>query len=186
MRIVVAISGASGAIYGVRVLEELKKKGIETHLVISKWGKVTIQKETKYTPEEVLSLASSTYDEEQQGAAISSGSFKTEGMIIAPCSMKTLSGIANGFSEDLLIRAADVCIKEKRKLILLTRETPLSPIHLENMLKLSRIGVTIMPPVPAFYTCPKTLEEVVTQTVGRILDQFGVEIEGLKRWDNQQ
>lgn len=186
MKIVVAISGATGAIYGVRILEELKKKGIETHLVISKWGKSTIATETGYSFNDVLALADYTYEEDEQGAAISSGSFKNDGMIIAPCTMKTLSGIANGFSEDLLIRAADVCIKERRKLVLLARETPLNAIHLENMLKLARIGVTIMPPVPAFYTCPQTLDEVITITVGRVLDQFGIEVEGLKRWGSDR
>lgn len=182
MRIVVAISGASGAIYGIRVLEELKKAGVETHLVISKWGEVTITRETEYSIDGVRALADYNYQETEQGASISSGSFRNEGMIIAPCSMKTLGGIANGYSEDLLIRAADVTIKEHRKLILLTRETPLSPIHLENMLKLSRVGVIVMPPVPAFYTNPETIEDIVNQTVGRLLDGFEIEHNLSKRW----
>lgn len=183
MRIIVAISGASGTIYGIKILEELKTRDIETHLIISKWGKATILKETKYTLDEALALASFTYDEEEQGALISSGSFKTDGMIVAPCSMKTLAGIAHGYSENLLIRAADVCIKEKRRLVLLTRETPLSSIHLENMLKLSQIGVIIMPPVPAFYAKPRDLEEMILHTAGRVLDQFDIQVEGLKRWN---
>lgn len=183
MKLIVAISGASGAIYGIKILEELKKKDIETHLIISNWGKTTIVMETEYSLDKAFSLASFSYDEKEQGAIISSGSFKTDGMIVAPCSMKTLSGIANGYSDDLLIRAADVCIKEKRKLVLLTRETPLSAIHLENMLKLSKLGVTIMPPVPAFYTKPRDLGEVIQHTVGRVLDQFSLELEGIKRWD---
>lgn len=182
MRIIVGISGATGGIYGIRILEELKKQGVETHLVISKWGKETILQETKYSLEQVESMAEFIYDEDNLGAPISSGSFKNEGMIIAPCSMKTLSGIANGYTGGLLIRAADVAIKEKRRVVLLTRETPLSPIHLENMLKLAQIGVTIMPPVPAFYTQPQTIDEMITQTTGRVLDQYGLETSNLKRW----
>ncbi|MDN5301011.1 MAG: flavin prenyltransferase [Thermoanaerobacteraceae bacterium] len=184
MNIIVAISGASGAIYGIRILEELNKKGVSSHLVISRWGKETIKTETNYTVEEVEALADFVYDEDDMAAPVSSGSFKSDGMIVAPCSMKTLSGIAHGYTEDLIIRAADVTIKEKRKLILMVRETPLNPMHLENMLKLSQIGVTIMPPVPAFYTKPETLDDVINQTVGRVLDQFGIEIDNMKRWGN--
>lgn len=182
MKIIVGISGASGAIYGIRLLEELKKREIESHLVISKWGTVTIGKETDYSVEQVMSLADKVYDEDNLGAAISSGSFKNNGMVIAPCSMKTLSGIANGYAEELIIRAADVCIKERRRLIILARETPLNPIHLENMLKLSRLGVTIMPPVPAFYANPKTLDDIVNHTVGRILDQLDIDNQLFTRW----
>lgn len=182
MILTVAITGASGAIYGIRILEELNTNAVESHLVISRWGKETIKTETDYTVEEVESLADYVYDEEDMAAPISSGSFKCEGMIVAPCSMKTLSGIAHGYAEDLIIRAADVTIKEKRKLILMVRETPLNAIHLENMLRLSQIGVTIMPPVPAFYTKPKTLDDVINQTVGRALDQFGIETSSFKRW----
>lgn len=183
MRIIVAISGASGTIYGIRILEELHKKGIETHLIVSRWGRATLEAETSYGITEVMALASHSYDEEEQGAVISSGTFKTDGMIIAPCSMKTLSGIANGYSDNLLTRAADVCIKEGRRLVLLTRETPLSAIHLENMLKLARLGVTIMPPVPAFYAKPGSLDDMVRHTVGRVLAQFGIDIEGFKCWE---
>ncbi len=183
MKLIVGISGASGAIYGIRLLEELKKRDAEVHLVISKWGELTIEEETKYAVEEVRSLADKVYKEESLGAAIASGSFKNNGMIVAPCSMKTLSGIANGYAEGLLIRAADVCLKERRRLILLTRETPLNSIHLENMLKLSRLGVTIMPPVPAFYASPQTLDDIVNHTVGRILDQLDIENQLFRRWE---
>lgn len=185
MRIIVGISGASGAIYGIRLLEELKARGIETHLIISRWGEVTIDKETNYTVEQVKALASKVYDEDNLAAAVSSGSFKNDGMVIAPCSMKTLSGIANGYAEDLLIRAADVALKERRRLILLVRETPLNPVHLENMLKLSRLDVTIMPPVPAFYSLPRTIDDMVNHTVGRVLDQLGVENQLFTRWGNE-
>lgn len=186
MKLVVAISGASGAIYGIRLLEELRQREIETHLLISKWGEEIILQETNYKLEDVKSLASFYYNEEQQGAVISSGSFPCNGMIIAPCSMKTLAGIANGYADNLLIRAADVTIKEKRKLILLTRETPLNAIHLENMLKLARIGVTIMPPVPAFYIHPETIDDIIIYTIGRILDQFDIRIGSLRRWQGMQ
>ena len=182
MRVIVGISGASGAIYGIRVLEELKKAGVETHLVISQWAKETIRQETDYAVEQLEALASVVYDPRDQGSAISSGSFRTSGMVVAPCSMKTLAAIAHGYADSLIPRAADVCLKEQRKLILVTRETPLSPIHLENMLSLARIGVMIMPPVPAFYHRPQTLEEIVNQTVGRVLDQLGVEHRLSRRW----
>lgn len=186
MRLIVGISGATGVIYGIKILEELKNKGVESHLVISKWGQKTIGVETDYTLGQVENLASVIHDEENLGAAISSGSFKCDGMIIAPCSMKTLAGIASGYADGLLIRAADVTIKEKRKLVLMVRESPLNSIHLENMLKLSRLGVLIMPPVPALYTKPASLGEVIEQTVGRVLDQFGVEIDSLKRWGDKE
>jgi 4-hydroxy-3-polyprenylbenzoate decarboxylase len=186
LKLVVGISGASGSIYGIRLLQKLKQNKVETHLVITKWGQQTIREETDYTIEKVKSLASFYYDEGEQGAAISSGSFKIKGMIIAPCSMKTLSGIANGYADNLIIRAADVTIKEKRKLILVTRETPLNAIHLENMLKLARLGVTIMPPVPAFYTRPRNVDDIVDSTVDRILDQFEIEDDSIKRWNGMQ
>jgi len=182
MGIILAITGASGAIYGIRILQELKKKGIESHLLISKWGKVTIETETEYTVEEVVKIADYYYNENNLAASISSGSFKCDGMVIAPCSMKTLAGIASGYTEDLIIRAADVTIKEKRKLVLMTRETPLNAIHLENMLKLCHIGAIITPPVPAFYTNPKTIDDIVNQTIGRVLDNFNINTDCLKRW----
>jgi 4-hydroxy-3-polyprenylbenzoate decarboxylase len=184
IKVVVGISGASGAIYGIRLLEELKKRSVETHLIISKWGAVTIEEETIYTVDQVKQYASKVYGEDDMSAPISSGSFLHSGMIIAPCSMKTLSAIANGYAEDLMTRAADVSMKERRRLILLTRETPLSPIHLENMLKLANLGVTIMPPVPAFYSHPQTIDDIVNHTVGRILDQIGLDNELFTRWHN--
>jgi 4-hydroxy-3-polyprenylbenzoate decarboxylase len=150
--------------------------------VVSDWGAVTVAEETCHTLEYVYSLADFIYDENDLGAAISGGSFKIDGMIIAPCSMKTLSGIAYGYSENLMARAADVCIKERRKLLLLTRETPLSAIHLENMLKLSRMGVEIMPPVPAFYSKPQSVDDIINHTVGRIMDHFGFENQLFRRW----
>lgn len=182
MRLVVAITGASGAIFGIRILEELKKKNVETHLIVSKWGGFTIEEETGYKVTEVEKMASFSHDVNDLSDVVASGSFKTDGMIVAPCSMKTLAGIACGYSDDLIIRAADVCIKERRKLLLMVRETPLSSIHLENMLKLSRLGVIIMPPVPAFYTKPVTVDDIVNQTVAKALDYFGVETEHLKCW----
>ncbi|MHB8171112.1 MAG: UbiX family flavin prenyltransferase [Thermincolia bacterium] len=182
MKLIVAITGASGAIYGIRILAEAQKKEVETHLVISKWAKTTIEKETNYTVEEVKELANFCYEDDDLAAPIASGSFKCDGMIVAPCSMKTLSGIANGYTEGLIVRASDVAMKEKRRLVLITRETPLNPIHLENMLKLSKLGVTVMPPVPAFYTKPETIDDIINQTVGRVLDQFDIEIDFLRRW----
>ncbi|MGI6732151.1 MAG: UbiX family flavin prenyltransferase [Anaerovoracaceae bacterium] len=183
MKIIVGISGASGAIYGIRLLEELKKANVESHLVISKWAAYTMERETDYNLEMVIQLADYHYDAENMAAKISSGSFRTEGMVIMPCSMKTLGGIANGIGSDLLCRGADVCLKERRKLLLVVRETPLNTIHLENMLKLSRMGTIIMPPVPAFYNNPETIDDIVNQTVGRVLDQFGIESDILKRWE---
>lgn len=183
MKLVVAISGASGAIYGVRILQELRKQGVESHLVISKWARTTIAGETGYTPEEVEELAGFRYQPDNLGAAIASGSFKSDGMMVAPCSMKTLAAIAGGYGEDLIARAADVTIKEGRKLLLMVRETPLSAIHLENMLKLSYLGVVIMPPVPAFYVNPRSLDDVINHTVARALEQFGVEAASMKRWE---
>ncbi|AOT72039.1 UbiX family flavin prenyltransferase [Geosporobacter ferrireducens] len=184
MKLIIAITGATGAIFGIRILEALKdKKEIETHLIISKWGKVTIETETTYTVDSLILMADCYYSEDNLAAAISSGSFKCDGMIVAPCTMKTLAGIANGYTEDLIIRAADVTIKEKRKLILMVRETPLNAIHLENMLKLCNMGVIIAPPVPAFYTKPNSLDDLINQTVGRILDNFHIELDTLKRWN---
>jgi 4-hydroxy-3-polyprenylbenzoate decarboxylase len=180
-RIIVGISGATGVVYGVRLLERLREAGVETHLVISRWGVRTLQHETSWTREAVESLAHSTYAPGDMGAAISSGSFRTDGMIVAPCSAKTLAAIATGTGDNLIHRAADVVLKERRRLVLVVRETPLSDIHLENMLKLSRMGAVILPPVPAFYTRPVTIDDVVEQTVSRVLDQFGLD-SGAPRW----
>lgn len=184
MRLVVAISGASGAIYGIRLLEELRKAGVETHLIISRWAEETIRQETDYTPEAVAALASVVYDPTDQGAALSSGSFPTAGMIVAPCSMKTLAAIAHGYTDNLITRAADVTLKEGRRLILLPRETPLHAIHLENMLTLARLGVAIVPPVPAFYHRPQQIMDIVDQTVGKVLDLLGLKHQLFRRWKN--
>ena len=181
-RLIVAITGATGAIYGVRVLQRLRDAGAETHLVISRWGARTLLHETSWSREQVEALASATYAPADMGALISSGSFRTDGMIVAPCSAKTLAAIAHGTGDTLIHRAADVVLKERRRLVLVVRETPLSEIHLENMLKLSRMGAVMLPPVPAFYTHPVTIDDVVDQTVARVLDQFGIETTA-PRWD---
>lgn len=182
-RIVLAITGATGTQIGVRLLEILKELGVETHLVMSKWGIATLKYETDYQVDYVTSLATKTYSARDVTAPISSGSFVHDGMIVAPCSMKSLSAIRTGFTEDLIVRAADVSLKERRKLLLVARETPLSDIHLDNMLYLLRMGVIIFPPVPAFYTKPKTVDDIIEQTCGRILDNFGINIDTFERWD---
>jgi 4-hydroxy-3-polyprenylbenzoate decarboxylase len=181
-RLIVAITGATGAIYGVRVLQRLRAAGAETHLVISRWGARTLLHETTWSRQQVEALATETYAPADMGAAISSGSFRTDGMIIAPCSAKTLAAIAHGYGDNLVHRAADVILKERRKLVLAVREAPLSEIHLENMLKLARMGAVILPPMPAFYNHPKTVDDVVEHTVARILDQFGFEMPEAVRW----
>lgn len=150
--------------------------------MISRWGKTTIATETGFELDYIKKLAAHYYEEDNLSAAISSGSFRHDGMIIAPCSMKTLSAIAGSYTDNLITRAADVTLKERRRLVLMTRETPLSPLHLENMLKLANLGVTIMPPVPAFYLKPETIDDLVNQTVGRCLQQFGLEIPSLRQW----
>ena len=185
MRIIVGISGATGAIYGVRILERLRDAGVETHLVISRWGARTLMHETPYSREQVEALASFTYSPGDMGAAISSGSFRTDGMIVAPCSAKTLAAIAHGFGDHLIHRAADVVLKERRRLVLLVREAPLSDIHLENMLTLSRVGAVVLPPLPAFYNHPRTIDDLVDHTVSRVLDQFGLETSGVERWSGE-
>ncbi|MFQ5682161.1 MAG: UbiX family flavin prenyltransferase [Candidatus Binatia bacterium] len=186
-RLIVGISGATGAIYGVRILETLARvKDIETHLVMTRAGKMTIQVETPYSPKDVESMADVVHDISNVGASISSGSFRTEGMVIAPCSMKSMGGIALSVGGDLLVRAADVVLKERKKLVLVVRETPLHLGHLESMTSLTRIGAVIFPPVPAFYHRPKTLDDVINQTVTRILDQFGIDVALFERWSDEQ
>ena len=180
-RLIVAITGASGTIYGVRLLEMLQSTGIETHLVMSRWGVRTLVHETSYTPEQVTKLATVVHPLTDQGATISSGSFVTMGMVIAPCSVRTLAAIAHGLGDNLIHRATDVVLKERRKLVLAVREAPLSEIHLENMLKLSRMGVVISPPMPALYSRPKTIDDMVNYTCVRLLDQLGIHIE-TTRW----
>src|SRR6266478_4870323 len=183
MRIIVGITGATGTIFGVRALQVLKDSGAETHLVISKWGMRTLLHETQYTADYVKSLAACVYGDSDQGAAISSGSFVTDGMMVAPCSMRTLAAIAQGQGDNLIHRAADVVLKERRRLVLMVREAPFSDIHLENMLKLSRMGVVIMPPMPAFYTLPQTLDDVIHHVVMRTMDQFSIHVDVMSRWD---
>lgn len=181
-RLIVAMTGATGAVYGVRLLELLREAGVETHLVMSRWAVQTLAHETDYTREQVEALADIVYNANDQGAAISSGSFLTSGMIIAPCSMRSLGAIAHGVGEHLVHRAADVVIKEKRRLLLSVREAPLSEVHLENMLRLARMGVIISPPLPAFYTRPASIDEMVTQTCCRMLDAFDIHVPGAQRW----
>jgi 4-hydroxy-3-polyprenylbenzoate decarboxylase len=184
-RLVVGITGSTGAIFGVRLLEALGKTAVESHLVISDWGRRTIEHETRYTIAEVEGMASVVHRFGDQGATISSGSFKTTGMVVAPCSMKTLAGIAAGLADNLVQRAADVVLKEQRKLVLMVRETPLSPIHLENMLRLARVGVIILPPMPSFYNHPETIEELVDHVAVRALDQFDISVDFGRRWDGR-
>jgi 4-hydroxy-3-polyprenylbenzoate decarboxylase len=181
MRLVVGMTGASGSIFGIRVLEALKSLSAETHLVVSAWGRSTLAHETCFTVAQVEQLASVVHHPDNQAAPISSGSFKTDGMVIAPCSMKTLAGIRTGIGENLICRAADVTLKERRKLVLLVRESPFSEIHLENMLALSRMGAVILPPIPAFYNHPKSIDDLINHIVGRLLDQFGLELP-IQRW----
>lgn len=169
-------------IYGIRMLEVLKKLDVETHLIMSEWGQKCITMETDYDVEHVKSLATNVSDEKNMASSVSSGTHKVDGMIVAPCSMKTLSAIANGFDDTLTARAAGVTLKESRKLVLMTRETPLSAIHLENMLKLSRLGVVILPPVMEFYTKPKTIQDIIDHGVGKCLDQFDLEHGLYPRW----
>lgn len=182
-RIIVGITGATGAIFGIRLLQALRAAEVESHLVLSKWGQQTIEHETGVTAEQLRELASVSHGSSNMAATVSSGSFFTDGMVIAPCSMRTLGAIAHGYGESLVHRAADVILKERRKLVLVTRETPLSEIHLENMLKLARMGVTILPPMPAFYNRPQTIDDIVDHIVARVLDQFGIPADFAKRWD---
>jgi 4-hydroxy-3-polyprenylbenzoate decarboxylase len=181
-RIIVGITGASGAIYGVHLLERLRELEVETHLIATRWARVTIEHETGRSYAEVKELADVVHAEADQAASISSGSFRTDGMVIAPCSTKTLAAIANGFAYNLVCRAADVVLKERRKLVLAVRETPLHAIHLRNMLTLTDMGAIICPPTPAFYNRPESIEEIVDQTVIRILDQFDLQLESPSRW----
>ncbi|KAF5860158.1 hypothetical protein ETB97_001863 [Aspergillus alliaceus] len=183
MRIIVAMTGATGAVLGIRLLERLQEMNVETHLVISRWAIETIKYETKYTANDVRALATRSYAVNDAAAAISSGSFQTDGMIIVPCSMRTLSAVRTGFADDLICRVSDVTLKEKRKLVLVVRETPLSCIHLENMLGLARNGAVIFPLMPAFYTKPKSVDDIVAQSVGRMLDMFGLDAGDFERWE---
>ena len=173
-------------IYGVRMLEVLKNQGIETHLIISDAGKLNIRIETDYDVDEVIAMADVTYNNKDIAASVASGSFLTMGMVVAPCTVKTLSGIANSFNDNLLIRAADVQLKEKRKVALLFRETPLHKGHLRLLTQAADNGAHIIPPVPAFYHHPKTIDDIINQSVGKVLDYIGIEHDLFNRWDNSQ
>jgi 4-hydroxy-3-polyprenylbenzoate decarboxylase len=182
-RLIVGLTGATGTILGVRLLEALRTASVESHLVMTKWAIRTLVHETDYSAEDVQRMATHTYRAHDQGAAISSGSFLTRGMVVCPCSMRTLASIAHGVGDQLVHRAADVILKERRKLVLVVREAPLHDIHLENMLKLSRMGVVILPPVPAFYNRPRSVDDIVNHIVMRILDQFDIHVDLRDRWE---
>lgn len=186
-RLAIGISGASGACLAVRLLEAMQdQKEWETHLVISGGAHRTIKHETKLPVEYVASLATRAYPLSDVGANLASGTFKVEGMVIVPCSMKTLAGVSQGYSDNLLLRAADVNIKERRKVVMVARETPLSPIHLRNMCELVNMGVTIMPPMLTYYNMPKTLDDMNTHIVGKIMSEFGLELRTFRRWENNE
>ena len=181
-RIVIGISGASGVIYGIKMLSLLQGKDFQTHLIISESGRQNIEIETSYKADDVAAMADYTYDNRDVGAALASGSYLTEGMVVVPCTIKTLSGIANSYTENLLLRAADVTLKEKRKLVLVVRETPLHKGHLRLMTLAADNGAHILPPVPSFYHQPKTLEDIIDQTIGKIFDYLGIEHSLFNRW----
>ncbi|MFZ0252953.1 MAG: UbiX family flavin prenyltransferase [Nitrososphaeraceae archaeon] len=184
-KIVIGFSGASGIIYGIRLLEVLHSNNIQTYLIISEWAKKNIVIETPKTLEYVKSLSSVNYDNSKLDASVSSGSFLHDGMVIVPCSMKSLSSIANGYDDTLISRAASVTLKESRKLILVPRETPLSRIHLENMIKVQEAGAIILPAMPGFYHNPSSIDQIVDHLVGKILDQLKIKHELFKRWKDQ-
>ncbi|MGD8290616.1 MAG: UbiX family flavin prenyltransferase [Desulfobacterales bacterium] len=181
-RIVVGISGASGVTYGVRLLSVLKDTDIETHLIVSKSGELNIKIETDHDPDDVRAMADFVYDHKDVAASIASGSFLTDGMVVVPCTIKTLSGIANSYNENLLVRAADVSLKEKRKLVLVVRETPLHKGHLRLMTLAADMGAHILPPVPSFYHLPKTIDDIIDQTIGKIFDFMNIEHDLFRRW----
>ena len=184
--VLVAMTGATGAIYGIRLLEVLGELGVETHLVVSRWAEATIKTETGRRVDDVRALASVVHDEDDLAAPPASSAFLTGGMVVAPCSMRTLAAIANGLSDNLVQRAAAVHLQERRRLLLLARESPLSVIHLENMLRVAKAGAVVAPPVPAFYAKLRSLDEMVDHTVGRALDQLGVEHERIRRWGERR
>lgn len=185
-RLVVGMSGATGAIYGIRLLETLANTDIEAHLVISDAARKTIDMETNWAVDDVMSLAHTCYDIRDIGANIASGSFLAEGMVVIPCAMKTLSGIAHSYNDNLLVRAADVNLKEQRKLVVVARETPFHKGHLNLMLQLADMGATILPPVPAFYCLPQTLDDIVNHLVGKVLDMFHIENRCFQRWGSRK
>ena len=182
-KLIVGMTGASGSIFGVRLLQVLAETDVEVHLVASKWAQQTLEREAALTRNDLRDLPDVYYGPQDMGAAISSGSFMTDGMVIVPCSTHSLGAVAHGIGEHLVHRAADVVRKERRKLVMVVRETPLSEIHLENMLKLSRMGVTILPPMPAFYNHPQSIDDIVDHIVARVLDQFSITADFAKRWD---
>lgn len=181
-RLIVGITGASGAIYGIRALELLRNLAVETHLVLSQAAAITVAQETNYAIADVRALADVVHDRNNVAASISSGSFRTDGMLIAPCSIRTMSEIATGVTTSLVTRAADVVLKERRRLVLMVRETPLHLGHLKTMAALTEMGAVVAPPVPAFYAAPQSIDEMVTQSVGRALDLFGLDTGKVKRW----
>jgi 4-hydroxy-3-polyprenylbenzoate decarboxylase len=186
-RIVIGISGASGVTYGVRTLEVLRETDYETHLIISSAGRLNIEIETGHTPAEVEAMADFVYDHKDMAASLASGSFLTEGMVVVPCTIKSLSGIAHSYNENLLIRTADVTLKEKRKLVLVVRETPLHVGHLRLMTLAAEMGAHILPPVPSFYHQPETIEDIIDQTIGKVFDYMEIEHNLFKRWgENKQ
>ncbi len=182
-RIIIGISGATGTIYGIELLKELRELGVETHLVISKNGQIAIAHETDYSVADVQKLADHFYSNNDLSAAISSGSFKTHGMIVAPCSMRSLAEIATANTSTLLTRAADVVLKERRRLVVLPRETPLTLAHIRNMATVTEMGGIIAPPLPAFYAKPASIQDIVDHTVARVLDLFDIETTKIKRWE---
>lgn len=185
-RIILGITGASGAIFGLRVLEGLRAAGdVEIHLVVTKWGQQTLEHETGLAIKDVRALAHHVHPAGEMGAAIASGSFQTDGMIVAPCSMRTVAALALGFGDSLVHRAAEVVLKEKRRLVIVPRETPLTEVHLDNMLRLARMGVIVLPPVPAFYNHPQSIDDMVDHIAARVLDQFGVAAPRAKRWSGE-
>ena len=185
-RLIVGMSGASGSIYAIRMLEMLKcMEGVETHLIMSRYAKVNIEMESMHTAEYVQSLADVVHNVSNQAASISSGSFKTDGMVIAPCSMKTLSAIANSYNDNLIVRAADVVLKEQRRLVLMPREVPLHVGHCKLLYEVAQLGAVISPPMPAFYNQPQTIDDIVNHSVGRVLDIFGLDTGLVKRWGGQ-
>ncbi|OPY77815.1 MAG: 3-octaprenyl-4-hydroxybenzoate carboxy-lyase partner protein [Syntrophorhabdus sp. PtaU1.Bin153] len=181
-KLILGISGASGIVYGVRMLEALRAESVETHLVITESAVKNLEIETKYNIQYLKSLTNVMYDIQDVAATIASGSFRVDGMVVAPCAVKTLSSIANSFNHNLLVRAADVTLKEHRRLVLLVRETPLHEGHLELMMRVTRMGGIILPPVPAFYHDPKTLDDIINQTVGKALDLFSIDAKLFRRW----
>jgi len=186
-RLIVAMTGATGSIYGLRILETLRRKGgWETHLIVSDAGMLNAWQEYKLARKDITKLADVVHNVRDVGASISSGSFITAGMVVAPCSMKTLAAVANGFSDNLISRAADVILKERRRLVLITREAPLNLAHIRNMASVTEMGGVIFPPVPAFYSGAKTIDDLVNHTVGRVLDLFGVAHDNIRRWQGMK